>query len=92
YTTQESVVPSIGRAIGLPILARGVFLDNTDSKPAIRAQLNQLREVAREKGNAIAIGHYRANTLEVLATEIPRLEREGFEIITLKEMLKVQRD
>jgi len=92
YTTQESVVPSVGRSIGLPILARGVFLDNEDSKPAIRAQLNQLRTVAREKGNAIAIGHYRAKTLEVLATEIPRFEKEGFEIITLKKMLKVQRD
>lgn len=92
YTTPESVVPSVGRAIGLPILARGVFLDNDDLKPAIRSQLNQLRQVAREKGNAIAIGHYRANTLEVLASEIPRLEKEGFEIITLKKMLKVQRD
>jgi len=92
YTTPASVVPSVGRAIGIPILDRGVFLDNEDSKPAIRAQINQLRAVAREKKNAIAIGHYRANTLEVLAKEIPRLEKEGFEIITLKEMLKVQRD
>ncbi len=92
YTTLESVVPSVGREIGLPLLARGVFLDNEDSKPAIRAQLNQLRTVAREKGNAIAIGHYRKNSLEVIAEEIPRFEQEGFEIITLKEMLQVQRD
>ncbi|MFH1209029.1 MAG: divergent polysaccharide deacetylase family protein [Candidatus Omnitrophota bacterium] len=92
YTTKESVVPSVGREIGLPILARGIFLDNEDSKPAIRAQLNQLKAVAREKGNAIAIGHYRAKTLEVLAGEIPRFKKEGFEIITLKEMLKVQQD
>lgn len=92
YTTQESVVPSVGRSIGLPLLTRGVFLDNEDSKPAIRDQLDQLRVVAREKGNAIAIGHDRTNTLEVLAKEIPRFEKEGFEIITLKEMLKVQRD
>ena len=92
YTTRESVVPSVGREIGIPILARGVFLDNDDSRPAIRVQLNQLRTVAREKGNAIAIGHYRKNTLEVLAEEIPRFENQGFEIITLKEMLKVQRD
>ncbi|MFH1799404.1 MAG: divergent polysaccharide deacetylase family protein [Candidatus Omnitrophota bacterium] len=92
YTTPESVVPSVGRAIGISILARGVFLDNEDSKPAIRAQLNQLRAVAREKGNAIGIGHYRANTLEVLAKEIPLFKKEGFEIITLKKMLKVQQD
>ena len=92
YTTRESVVPSVGRSLGIPILARGVFLDNEDSKPAIRAQLNQLKTDAREKGNAIAIGHYRKKTLEVLAEEIPRFEKEGFKIITLKEMLKIQRD
>jgi len=92
YTTKESVVPSVGKAIGIPILARGVFLDNNDSKSAIRSQLNELRVVAREKGNAIAIGHYRKKTLEVLADEIPRFKNEGFEIITLKEMLKIQRD
>jgi len=92
YTTRESVVPSVAREIGLPILARGVFLDNEDSKPAILAQLKQLRQVAREKGNAIAIGHYRTKTLEVLATEIPAMEDEGFQVITLEEMLQIQRD
>ena len=92
YTTPESVVPSVAREIGLPILTRGVFLDNEDSKPAILAQLKRLRQVAREKGNAIAIGHYRTKTLEILGTEIPAIEDEGFEIINLEEMLQVQRD
>jgi hypothetical protein len=92
YTTPESVVPSVAREIGLPILTRGVFLDNEDSKPAILAQLRQLRQVAREKGNAIAIGHYRTKTLEVLADEIPAMKDEGFQVITLEEMLQVQSD
>jgi uncharacterized protein len=92
YTTKESVVPSVARTIGLPILTRGVFLDNEDSKPAILVQLKQLRQVARKNGNAIAIGHYRTKTLEVLATEIPAMEDEGFQIIHLEEMLQVQRD
>ncbi len=92
YTTKESVVPAVAREINLPILTRGVFLDNEDSKPAILAQLKELRQVAREKGNAIAIGHYRTKTLEVLATEIPAMEDEGFQIINLEEMLMVQQD
>lgn len=92
YTTPESVVPAVAREIGLPILTRGVFLDNEDSTQAIRAQLRHLRQVAREKGNAIAIGHYRTKTLEVLATEIPAMEDEGFLIVTLQEMLEIQRD
>lgn len=92
YTTPASVVPSVGRSIGIPVLTRGVFLDNDDSKPAIRSQVKELRKVARAEGSAIAIGHYRKNTLEVLAQEIPRLKKEGFEIITLKQMLKIQRN
>lgn len=92
YTTPESTVPSVGRKIGLPILTRGVFLDNEDSTQAIRSQLREVRRVARERGNAIAIGHYRAKTLEVLKDEIPKFKKEGFEIITLSEMLQVQRD
>jgi len=92
YTTRESTVPSVGRKVKIPILTRGVFLDNEDSKPAIRSQLNEVRKVAREKGNAIAIGHYRPITLEVLKDEIPKFKKEGFEIITLKQMLQVQRD
>ncbi len=92
YTTKESVVPSVGRAVGIPLLTRGVFLDNEDTKSSIRSQLRELKKVAREKGNAIAIGHYRMNTLEVLVEEIPRFKQEGFEIITLKQMLKVQQD
>jgi len=92
YTTKESVVPAVAREIDLPILTRGVFLDNEDFKPAILAQLKELRQVAREKGNAIAIGHYRTKTLEVLATEIPAMEDEGFQIINLEEMLMVQQD
>lgn len=92
YTTRKSVVPSVAREIGLPILTRGVFLDNVDSKSAIQAQVQELRKVAREKGNAIAIGHYRTKTLEVLAEEIPAMEDEGFLVITLQEMLEVQSD
>lgn len=92
YTTKDSVVPEICRAVGLPVLTRGVFLDNSDSKDAIRDEIKKLERIARDKGTAIAIGHYRKNTLEVLAKEIPRIRKEGFEIISLKEHLKFQRD
>lgn len=92
YTTKDSVVPEICRSVGLPVLTRGVFLDNSDSKKDIQAEIENLKKIAREKGTAIAIGHYRKNTLEVLAKEIPRLRAQGFEIISLKEHLKFQQD
>lgn len=92
YTTKESVVPSVARSLKLPFLQRGIFLDNIDKKSAIRAEIRRLEKSAREHGNVVAIGHYRQNTLEVLAAEIPRLESQGFNIISLKKLLKTQRD
>jgi len=90
YTTRDSVVPEVARQVKIPFLQRGVFLDNSDSKESIRIEIGRLEKVAREKGSAIAIGHYRKNTLEVLAKEIPRLKSQGFQIISLKQLLRNQ--
>lgn len=92
YTTSASVVPELCRSIGVPFLKRGVFLDNDESPRAIKRQVTELKRLAREKGNAIGIGHCKRHTLEVLTEEIPRMEKEGFEIISLKNLLKIQRD
>jgi hypothetical protein len=92
YTTPESVVSEVGRSVGLPVLTRGVFLDNVDSKSAIRKKVQKLKLLSREKGSAIGIGHYRKNTLEVLKSEIPKLKNEGFKIISLKDLIQFQRD
>lgn len=87
YTSSDSVVVPVAQEIGLPVLRRDVFLDNIDAKQAIRDQIKQLKSISRKKGYAIAIGHYRTNTLEVLIQDIPELEREGFEIISLQQLL-----
>ncbi len=92
YTTRDSVVPYVAKKVGIPFLQRGVFLDNSNEKSSIRSEIKRLENVARKKGSAVAIGHYRKNTLEVLAREIPRLEAQGFEIISLREMVKSHRD
>jgi len=91
YTTLDSVVREVGHEVGVPVITRGVFLDNVDARPQILGQLQRVKAIARKKGNAIAIGHYRKLTLEILAEEIPQLEQEGFEITTLREILKTQR-
>jgi hypothetical protein len=92
YTTLDSVVREVGHEVGVPVITRGVFLDNVDARPQILGQLQRVKAIARKKGNAIAIGHYRKLTLEILAEEIPRLEHEGFEITTLREILRTQKN
>ena len=92
HTTSKSVAPEICHKIGLPFLKCGIFLDNDNAVPAIKSQLAEFRRIARERGTAVAIGHYRENTLAVLAEEIPQLEKEGFEVISLRDVLKIETD
>lgn len=91
YTTPNSVGFEMGAHVGIPVLIRDVFLDNTDEPQAIRRQLNALKKVARKKGYAIGIGHYRQNTLKVLKAAMPELEQEGFELIALTDLLRWQK-
>jgi polysaccharide deacetylase 2 family uncharacterized protein YibQ len=87
-TSADSVCTSIARQIGLPALKRDVFLDNVDEVQAIRAQVRSMVPIARRKGYAISIGHYRHNTLFVLRDEIQKLKAEGFEIVTIGELIR----
>ncbi len=91
YTTPKTLGLSIGKKFHLPVLKRDVFLDNEDSQPEIRQQIDRLAAIARSKGYAIGIGHYRFNTLRVLQDEIPRLEEHGFQVVSLKELLRWKR-
>lgn len=86
-TTPESSGPVLAKRYGVPVLKRDIFLDNIDSKPEIRSQLAKALVIARRQGYAISIGHYRKNTLDVLYEEIPKLKREGYQIVRLSDLL-----
>lgn len=91
YTSSKSVIVPVANKIGLPVLKRDIFLDNVDEQGAIRVQLSKLESVARNQGYGIAIGHDRKNTLTVIQEALPRLKREGFEIISLGELLEYKK-
>jgi polysaccharide deacetylase 2 family uncharacterized protein YibQ len=50
-------------------------------------ELERLKRKAREQGQAVAIGHPFPETLEVLERELPKLRDEGFELVTISELL-----
>jgi uncharacterized protein len=89
-TTQASVAKEIAGKIGVSYLERDIFLDNIDAVEPIRRELVKLSKIARARGYAVGIGHYRPNTIQVLREEIPRLEREGFQFVTLRELLRLK--
>lgn len=88
YTSTRSLVVPIAHDLHVPVLRRDVFLDNVEQREPIRKQIRQTAQVALKSGFAIAIGHYKKNTLEVIAEEIPKLEKEGFQIVKLSDLMK----
>lgn len=87
-TSAKTVGEKIAREHGLSTIARDVFLDDTISADAIRAQLVQTEHVAKRKGYAVAIGHPHAVTMEVLEQWLPQAEAAGFKLVPVKELLQ----
>ncbi|MCW3473741.1 divergent polysaccharide deacetylase family protein [Limobrevibacterium gyesilva] len=77
-TIPHSVALNRAQAAGIPAVPRDVFLDNSPDPASIRAQIAQVEAVARRYGHAIAIGHPRQNTIDVLAQYLPTVQARGF--------------
>jgi len=45
--------------VGVPCLVNETFLDNEDTVPGIKKQLDEVMKLATKRGQTIAIGHYR---------------------------------
>ncbi|MBF0503714.1 MAG: divergent polysaccharide deacetylase family protein [Candidatus Omnitrophica bacterium] len=87
-TAHNSVCAQLAGEMDLAFSKRDVFLDNVNNREAIIKQLMLLAQKARHRGYAVAIGHDRHLTMQVLKEQIPVLEDQGFEIVSIKDLLK----
>jgi uncharacterized protein len=87
-TTAGSVACRMASKEGVPSASRRVFLDDSSDEAAIKAQLERLVRLAKKYGTAIAIGHPRPSTLEVLKEEIPELPARGVRVVKISEAIK----
>ena len=90
YTTHESIALDIAAEAGVTATRRNVFLDHDRSCEAVANEFERLKAEAREHGTAVAIGHPFPETLAVLERELPRLREQGFELVTISELLALQ--
>jgi polysaccharide deacetylase 2 family uncharacterized protein YibQ len=74
--------------MGVPSNKRDVFLDDDPDPAKIRQQFAEFVRVAKRRGQAIAIGHFRETTLDVLEQELPRLEAAGVRLVPASELVK----
>lgn len=88
FVTARSVCFGLSRKIGVPYAKRDIFLDNRDDPAYIKEQINKLKLRAKSRGSAIGIGHDRKATLEVLKEAMPQLEKEGYKLVFLSELVR----
>lgn len=87
-TSPQSVAFETARAHGIPAAQRDVFLDNEPDFEYIEGRFNELLAIARDRGSAIGIAHFRPRTAEALAALLPRLEEEGLRLVPVSELLQ----
>ena len=88
-TTDATVAERTAAEASVRTVARRVFLDDTVTADAVRAQLQELFRRARQEQSAVAIGHPYAATLSVLEQELPELERrEGVRLVKVSELAR----
>ena len=80
-TSYRSKAFLIAREMGIKSAERSVFIDNVQTKEAISLQIAEAVKVAKEKGEAIAIGHPSRATISTLAEIAPSLHDEGVELV-----------
>jgi len=47
-----------------------------------------MKQLAVKRGSVIVIGHPYSSTLDLLERELPKLEAEGFELVTISELVR----
>ncbi len=88
HTNFKTRAYSVAGKRGVPCAINDTFLDAIAEEPFIREQVYLLAEIASRKGQAIGIGHPEKLTLQVLKEELPKLERRGFQFVSVAELVK----
>ncbi len=87
-TTEASVCQPSARLLQLPFAQRDVFLDHVQDPAFIRKQVRELVRVARQKGEALGIGHPHLTTYNILKEVLPEL-RQQVELVPASRLVRV---
>jgi polysaccharide deacetylase 2 family uncharacterized protein YibQ len=90
YTTHESIALKLALEAGVPAVKRDVFLDPEQVPGTIAREFARLKKLARQRGFAVGIGHPYPETLTLLEDELPKLEDEGFELVSISRYVELK--
>jgi len=87
-TTAGTVAYDTAKRDGVKTAFRNVpFLDDVQNKAAVKRQLQIAIRGAKEKGEAIAIGHPHTVTLEALREMLPEAKKQGVRLVLVSDVV-----
>jgi polysaccharide deacetylase 2 family uncharacterized protein YibQ len=87
-TTPYSVVSARARRAGVPCITSNLFLDGGDEGEKLAAvRADRVAGIAERKGQAVAIGHVRPETLAAVRDAIPGWRARGIRLVALSDLL-----
>jgi hypothetical protein len=88
-TTAATVAFDAARRAGVPAASRNVpFLDDVAEVGAVTRQLKLALREAREKNDAVAIGHPHPATLKALREVLPDAQAQGVRLVYASELVR----
>lgn len=90
-STPHTMGRPAARMFRLPFAERDVFLDHEKDPDFIRRQVEQTIRIAKENGQAVAIGHPYAATHQVLQEMLPAIKRQ-VRLVPASSVVKVLED
>jgi len=88
-TSDQSVAQQVAQSMGIENTRRNVFLDDDIDSVAINKQFDRLEQLATKNGSAVAIGHPHDETLRVLKNRLLGLEQSGYELVSIRDLVKI---
>ncbi len=91
-TTGDTVVRSAGARVGAHVFSRDVFIDaEAGNRQMVKSQLALVERIARQTGYAVAIGHPRKETLDVLGPWLTTAPARGFDLVPASALMAIEK-
>lgn len=77
------------KQIGVPFIARNIFLDHIDDINEIKSRLDAVKRLAKKQGYAVAIGHPRDATIKALKPWLESIDAEKFQLVPVSALIRL---
>ncbi|WP_319370281.1 divergent polysaccharide deacetylase family protein [uncultured Ilyobacter sp.] len=87
-TTSKTKGYSMAKELGVPTYYCSKFLDNSKDVEDIKKEIKSAVDMTKKGGKLLAIGHYHKNMAIALKSMAAYIEKEGIELVYVREVLE----